>query len=507
MKNKINSKSQQKSKITLKIKALLMLGLVLGGNLLGLASSVKAYDTPSDTRLETLYSTGTCNNMIAYKGVPVTCYYTEYDNAGTKFPAYCIEKHRGGVEDGSYDVKMLSNCYEKHLWAKLVYGYPYKSIEELGVKTKEEAFLATKQAIYCYYGNHVEQYTPLNEAGERVVKAINKIYSEAIKTEDRYNAPSLTINRISSEWKIDKKDSKYVSKTYSVTASDSFNTYDITVNETEKGIKIVDMEGKEKKTFKANETFKALVPIRSMKEEKTGIKINAYASIKTLPVYYGVPTDLSKQTTLLATGSYEDGFGEINDEYLKNKTKIIITKQDKDTKKTMEGVEFQILDANKKVILSGCKTDNKGQIVFENMLPGTYYVEEFKTINGYTKYDELIKVDLELNEEARVLVYNNKEVIVHTEGNIESDIVVSNKEVEQKVENKKETNSTDKTVTNKEITNKDITNTTVSNDENIEKNTKIENNKVITNNKNSSNKNEVVNNTITKIKTLPVAGM
>ena len=284
------------------------------------------------------------------------------------------------------------------------------------------------------------------------------------------------------------------------TSSPDTNTFEI---------KVTDMEGNEKKTFSANETFKVLVPITSMTEEKQSIKINAYASIKTLPVYYGIPVDPSKQRTLLASGSYEDGFGEINEEYLRNKTKIIITKEDKDTKETLEGVEFQILDGNKKVILSGCKTNQNGQIIFENMLPGTYYVEEFKTINGYTKYDELIKVDLELNEEARVLVYNNKEVLVHVEGKIESDIVVSNKEVEQKEENKEEKYISDKNSTNKEITNTKVEEKSQETTNKEKNNTKVSEvdkkvtNTIIQNNEKSEKSNIATN----KTRILPVAGM
>ena len=60
---------KKNKKIKIKVKALLMLSTILIANLLGLANSVQAYDGPSDTRLENLYSTGTCNNMIAYKGI------------------------------------------------------------------------------------------------------------------------------------------------------------------------------------------------------------------------------------------------------------------------------------------------------------------------------------------------------------------------------------------------------------------------------------------------------
>ena len=61
------------------------------------------------------------------------------------------------------------------LWRRIVNGYPYKSIQELGVANKEEAFTATKQAVYCYlHENTPEDYEPIGEAGQRTLNALKK---------------------------------------------------------------------------------------------------------------------------------------------------------------------------------------------------------------------------------------------------------------------------------------------------------------------------------------------
>ena len=42
-------------------------------------------------------------------------------------------------------------------------------------------------------------------------------------------------------------------------------------------------------------------------------------------------------------------------------------------------------------------------------MPGKYYIEEIKSPDGYTMYDELIEIDVELNQKYVVNVNNYKE--------------------------------------------------------------------------------------------------
>ena len=66
------------------------------------------------------------------------------------------------------------------MWRYLINGYPYKTIEQLGCATKEEAFTATKQAIYCYiHGNDINDYEPIGEAGVRTINAMKQIIANA----------------------------------------------------------------------------------------------------------------------------------------------------------------------------------------------------------------------------------------------------------------------------------------------------------------------------------------
>ena len=94
----------------------------------------------------------------------------------------------------------------------------------------------------------------------------------------------------------------------------------------------------------------------------------------------------------------------------------------------------------------GLKTDSNGKIIVENVVPGTYFIREVNSINGYDKYEDLIDIGLSMNEEYTVTVYNNKSEVPEIEiEKTENGKEVDNKEVE------KEQNSNKKTVTQKTV--------------------------------------------------------
>lgn len=299
------------------------------------------------------------------------------------------------------------------LWRRIINGYPYRSIQELGVANKEEAFTATKQAVYCYiHGNNPSDYSAIGEAGQRTLNAMHKIINDAQNSQETKISSTIKINKNVSEWKQDNKDKNYLSKTYSVSSGATIQNYRIKIsrenNKDLGGIKLTDENNIEKNEFTPGQKFKVLIPIKNA-TEKGKFDLNVEAKINTKPILYGTAPNSSYQDYALTCATYEDGNGNISDEYEKNETKIIVIKEDEDTDKRLEGVEFELLDQNKNVIVSNLKTNNEGKIVIENLIPGKYYLRETNTIDGYQKYDELIEIDVDLNEETTVIVNNKKE--------------------------------------------------------------------------------------------------
>ena len=388
----------------------IMLALILM-NFFSLINSV----TASNLDTANIQSVADCGQLLKYRGSIVITYYAEYNDNGVTYPAYCLDKTKTGVSatNPSYTVSVENAISDVKLWRILINGYPYKTIEELGVANREEAFTATKQAVYTYiHGNQLSDYEPIGEAGVRTLNALHKIVNDANNSTEMQISNRVDINRLQEHWEQDSIDLNYVSKKYNVSSNATINNYKVKVTD-DKGqiiedLKITDENNNEKQEFAPNETFKILVPIKSMKEDKN-LKISIETKVQTKPILYGRASSSNLQDYALTAETYEDGIGETNDKYGKNETRILVVKQDSETKEKLEGVEFQLLDENKNVLYTNLKTDKNGMITIDNLLPGKYYVKETKTISGYELYEKLIEVEIALNEEFTVTVNNNKE--------------------------------------------------------------------------------------------------
>ena len=110
---------------------------------------------------------------------------------------------------------------------------------------------------------------------------------------------------------------------------------------------------KEKSEFSPNENFKILIPINNMKETGT-LYIKVKSKVETKPVLYGTAPSSSYQDYALTVATYEDGIGNIKDEYNKNETKIIIIKKDQVWKSTRGGGVF----IKKKIFFNHMKRKN-----------------------------------------------------------------------------------------------------------------------------------------------------
>ena len=376
---------------------------------LGFINSVYA----TNINTANIYAVRDCGNLLTYKGTPVKVTYVEYINEGNHYPAYCMDKTKVGAETNSYNVSIEGAVNDVRLWRRIINGYPYKSIQELGVANEQEAFTATKQAIYCYiHGNNPSDYGAIGEAGQRTLNAMHTIINNAQNSKESKISSTIKINKNSDSWKQDENEKNYVSKVYSVSAGANIQNYKIILsrknNQDIGGIKLTDINNKTKTEFSPNEKFKILVPIKEMKE-KGNFELKVEAKISTKPVLYGIAPNSSYQDYALTGATYEDGTGNIQDEYFKNETKIIILKQDEDTNEKLEGVEFELLDENKNVVYNGLKTDKDGKINIENIVPGRYYIKETNTKDGYLRFEDLIKIDINLNEQMTVTVNNKKE--------------------------------------------------------------------------------------------------
>lgn len=376
--------------------------------LIGLVPISSKAVVPIDTAY--IYANKKTNGLLMWKGLRIHTHLAVYKKDGKEYPAYCMDRELPGVEIGrtqTVDVKQLVN--NVMVWRAIINGYPYKSISELGCNTEEEAYLATKQAVYCMLTNRdVNEYSAIGEAGERTLNALKTIVNNARNSNQTKVSSELTVNEQEKLWKIDNLDGKYISKTFSVTANTSMSKYTVNVkNLNIEGYKLVDQNNKEKTEFTNSEKFKILIPIQEVKQDGN-FSIEVSAQVATKPVFYGESRDSGLQSYALTGYTYEEGTGSKKVYYTKNETKIIITKTDDKTGKKLEGVEFELLDKDQNKIYTEITTNKDGMAIIDNLLPGIYYVKETRTLEGYQLYSKLIKVELELNEETTVNVINSE---------------------------------------------------------------------------------------------------
>lgn len=376
--------------------------------LIGLIPISSKAVVPIDTAY--IYANKKTEGLLMWKGLKIHTHLAVYKKDGKEYPAYCMNRELPGVEIGrsqTVDVKKLVN--NVMVWRAIINGYPYKSISELGCNTEEEAYLATKQAVYCMLTNRdVNEYSAIGEAGERTLNALKTIVNNARNSNQTKVSSELTVNEQEKLWKIDNLDSSYISKTFLVTANTSMSKYTVNVkNLNIEGYKLVDQNNKEKTEFSNSEKFKILIPIQEVKQDGN-FSIEVSAQVATKPVFYGESRDSGLQSYALTGYTYEEGTGSKKVYYTKNETKIIITKIDDKTGKKLEGVEFELLDKNQNKIYTEITTNKDGIATIDNLLPGIYYIRETKTLEGYQLYSKLIKVELELNEETTVNVINSE---------------------------------------------------------------------------------------------------
>ncbi|OKZ64445.1 MAG: hypothetical protein BHW02_06640 [Clostridium sp. 28_12] len=390
------------------LKILLIVLLVIVANIGILVNTVQAVENGEQI---TIYSKGYFNRVIRNNGIVIKTAHAVYQENGKEYPVYCLNRELHGVGEyiTTYDVKDQGKIEDLGLWRVVINGYPYKSIEQLGVTNEEEAYIATKQSIYCYiYNTGTELYSAINEQGERVINAMNNILENARNSNESKKIATIKIIAETENWQIDNLDKNCISKTYRVDASKSNkNISKITLNleSQPKGTKITNLDEDGK--------FKILIPIENLKESGK-FKIKIQTELETKPIFLGEAPSNDLQNYLLTAYSYEDMDKEFEQEYEKNNTKIIIEKTDNDTNEVLKGAKFEILDEKQKSIRVA-ETNNDGQVILDGLMPGIYYIKEVQAPNGYSIDSELKKVEIKLNQEISLKIKNNKIIIKQEE--------------------------------------------------------------------------------------------
>ena len=356
-----------------------------------------------------LYSKGEIDGFT-YKGISIGVQFVVYKKDGVEYPAYCLDRNKMGVDTNfSYSVSIEEAVSDSAIWRAVNYGYPFYTAKELGCQTDGEAFAATKMAVYdAMYNYNWKDFKAINKTGERIIKAAEKISQKARNSKETKITPILDIKKINEDWEVDNIDKSCISLSYEVHTNAESPKYKVTMEDDLIGAKITNKENKEQSEFKKGEIFKLAVPISEL-EKKGLIQLHITADMKTRPILYGkAVNNPGMQDYALAAGDYEYEKVNLEEMYPENKTKIVITKLDKETQKELQGAKFNIYNDKKELIYKGVSTNKQGKAILEEVMPGKYYIEEIQSPDGYTPYKNLIEIDVKLNQEYKVVVNNYK---------------------------------------------------------------------------------------------------
>lgn len=319
---------------------------------------------------------------------------------------------KDGVEEaGNYRVdidKLLqdvksSDINYTQIWRTIVNGYPYKTPEEMGVNSKDEAYFVTKQAIYCVILNrNMNLYRGISEKGNRLVKAI-----ERLKNIGLYGTqtPQETGLQVTKKGEVAEEKEHY-SQTYMVTANVDIGSYTVNIlNGNKSGIYSADKAGAMKPSFAAGETFKIMIP-KTQANKKLDIDITINAKCKTYPIFYGETTVKGTQDYAITYSAYDDVSKNVKLNLDFNTGRIQVKKINEETSQPIENVTFELLDLDEQQ-LGIAITDKNGIANFEGLYPGDYKIREVKTGEQFILNSEILDITVEWNKTTTKTITNS----------------------------------------------------------------------------------------------------
>lgn len=339
---------------------------------------------------------------------------------GQNMPIYCLNMEKPGVGDigvNSQDVIIGGTITDNKAFRAVLNGYPYKSPEELGVLNSDEANFATQYAVWAAQHDFSDTYYTAfdSDLGRRVYAAYMKIVRDARNDTRNIGEVNLNLNEVDKEWKI--IENRYLEKTYALNATRD-GVFDLKFSGVN-NISVLDMNGNAKTEFNNNDQFKLRLDIKDLKKENE-IDIHVEGKLKTFPVIFVDSLDKKYQDYAAPGLIHEENVSTSRKINLISDTNIKLKKVDGKTNKALEGVGFKITDEKgNKVGEEILYTDEKGNINLSGILPGKYKITEEKPLEGYSKYEKEINVDIKFNETKEIVVKNN-EIEIEENEKIES---------------------------------------------------------------------------------------
>ena len=368
--------------------------------------------------------------------------YERNDGQQKESPAYCVNPNTKGVPQTvgpGQSIKYLAE--EKSSDPKVVgiisNGYPHRSLGELKLDNKYQAYYATKMALWCYL---LPNWNIANlkvapglsgselDIGNRILAAAKDIYKRGTTynymldpkmtvTPDRSTAYPVTING-----------QPFFQQVFTVWSETWVYDYDVAVSFADPGsvpagAKIVNLDDQEISAVTTSWTgdgysgqFKVIYPAGSVQGQSGSVQLSLSASVAQYAAMYAIcqekgkygelqnyicDLDNNRQMEVAAVSSYNSGEEPPPDE-----TILKIVKLEEGTRLPLEGAVFSVYDPEGRKVGS-FSTGPDGTVTIPLTLEGHYTVTEEIPPKYHLLPDETTQhADVEYNKTATLTFTN-----------------------------------------------------------------------------------------------------
>ena len=431
----------------------LMLTLAVALSLLILPTG--AASTPEEALGEVnIYSGGYSMNYLAVNGRVQTQSYTYflYENAAgetQEIPAYCVNPDQYGVPQTVPEGESIRYLAEEKASDPKVVGlvanmYPHRSLAELGLTNKYQAFYAGKIALWCYLIPEwdISDVTvapgltgPEREIGESILNAAVKIYTQGT-TWTSVAEPQLTTSPDQeAAYPVTIDGAAYRQQVFTVTSPTWADGQAVNVSfqdgtDVPEGARIVDENNQDITQVKVSNTgdgykgtFKVLYPEDCVAGQSGSVQLSLSADVYQYVVFYALCQEVDQygnlqsylcdtdpKVSLLrnAISNYSDtDEPDDPDEPTPppSETALKITKYEAGTTVTLSGATFEVVGPDGDTI-GVYTTPESGSItipltevgnytIYERVPPEYHLLDEEPVKQVTVKYGETAEVDFE----------------------------------------------------------------------------------------------------------------
>ena len=429
--------------LSLFLAVLLLVGL--------LPTSALAASSLEDAMSEvSIYARNDDLNWLTMNGSVRTQHYTYYrytsvlDGSTTEVPAYCVDPNLYGVpalvpEGTAIHYTCSETVSDPKVCGIVSNGYPHVDLRTLGVNSVEEAYYATKTALWCYIlrGSWSINRLGINpaltgadkEAAQRVLKATQDIYYRGMLWNVMIS-PRLTAQPDrASAYPVTIDGESYYQQIFTVTTETWAIGQKAAVTlagSVPAGAKIVDLQNRETATVALTTAgeigfqgkIKVLYPAASIEGKTGNVQLNLSATVVQYAIFYAVCAEKDRygnvQNYMLDTDPHIPIVGSAVSNFSAaaapdapvEETALKIVKVEEGTNTPLEGAIFRVTNPDG-TALGSFSTGSDGTVTIPVDIVGHYTVEEVTAPKWHTLSAQPTQHVAVLHGKTAVVTYEN----------------------------------------------------------------------------------------------------